>query len=394
MPSSSAFRRCFAVIEASTPFDLPFFEDRHRAFASQLNQWAKDLAPSPEEDAYESVRAYVKALGAAGFLQAVVAAGEPPALDVRSLCIARETLAYRSGLADFAFAMQGLGSGALSFFGSADLRERYLPRVAKGDAVAAFAISEQDAGSDVAAMQTRAEREGDQYVLNGRKTWISNTEVAEFYTVFARTSDDGARGITAFVVDAASPGLHVDGRIETIAPHPLGSLRFEHCRVPAANRIGAEGEGFKVAMATLDVFRATVGAAAVGFARRAYDESRAYVARREMFGSTLGAMQITQSKIAAMATDIDAAALLVYRAAWTKDAGAQRVTKEAAMAKWFATEAAGRVTDAAVQLFGARGVTRGEVVESLYRDVRALRIYEGASEVQQLVIARAVSDKP
>jgi acyl-CoA dehydrogenase len=314
-------------------------------------------------------------------------------LDVRSICIARETLAYRDGIAEFAFAMQGLGSGAIQLAGSQELQARYLPAVGAGRAIAAFAISERDAGSDVAAMQTRARRDGQSYVLDGEKTWISNAGIADFYVVFARTGDAGAKGLSAFVVEKESAGFAVTETIDTIAPHPLGTIRFAECRIPAGNRIGAEGEGFKIAMATLDVFRATVGAAALGFARRAFDESRTHAKSRTLFGAPLAALQLTQAKLAAMALDIDASALLVYRAAWTKDTGAARVTREAAMAKLFATEAAGRVCDAAVQLFGGRGVTRGEIVEALYRDVRALRIYEGASEVQHIVIARSVLEE-
>lgn len=393
MRSSKACPRCSEVTDAAL-YALPFFENRHREFASALVSWCASIDQAPDADAYTSVSRYVRDLGSAGFLAPVVVDEVRPRLDVRTLCVARETLAYHAGLADFAFAMQGLGSGAMSLYGSNVQRAKYLPAVARGDKIAAFALSEAEAGSDVAALQTRAVKDGDDYILDGRKTWISNTEIADFYTVFARTSDAGARGITAFVVDAASPGLVPESRIETIAPHPLGSLTFVNCRVPSANRIGEEGEGFKIAMSTLDIFRATVGAAALGFARRAFDESRRHVVARSMFDTTLGSMQLTQAKIAAMATDIDAGALLVYRAAWAKDSGADRVTKEAAMAKWFATEAAGRITDGAVQLFGGRGVTKGETVEALYREVRALRIYEGASEVQQLVIARSVLGKP
>jgi acyl-CoA dehydrogenase len=309
-------------------------------------------------------------------------------LDVRTLSLARERLAYRSALADFAFAMQGLGSGAISLFGSEALRERYLSPIVRGESIAAFALSEREAGSDVAALTTVARRDGDAYVLDGEKTWISNAGLADVYVVFARTSGDGARGLSAFVVDADVPGLSIGAPIETLSPHPLGSVRFEGVRIDAGRRIGDEGSGFKVAMATLDVFRTTVGAAALGFARRALDESIAHAKSRRLFGEPLAALQLTQAAIAAMATDVDASALLVYRAAWAKDRGAERVTREAAMAKWFATEAAGRVCDRAVQLFGGRGVTHGEIVERLYRDVRALRIYEGASEIQQLVIAR------
>ncbi len=362
----------------------PFFTDAHRVFADRLEAWcAHAQLRDDERDADGSVRAWVHELGANGWLEACAR------LDVRTLCLARETLAYRSALADFAFAMQGLGSGAISLFGGEELRGAYLPRVIAGDAIAAFALSEREAGSDVAALATSARHDGDAYVLDGEKTWISNAGIADFYVVFARTGGEGAKGLSAFVVDADAPGCEAIERIETISPHPLGTLRFRDCRIPAAQRLGAEGEGFKIAMATLDLFRSTVGAAALGFARRAFDESRAHAAQRRLFGAPLAALQLTQAAIAEMATEIDASALLVYRAAWTKDRGAARVTREAAMAKLFATEAAGRVCDRAVQLFGGRGVTQGEIVERLYRDVRALRIYEGASEIQKVVIARA-----
>ncbi len=362
----------------------PFFDDAHRAFEGELRAWLEAAHVAEDErDPDAAVRGWVAALGAAGWLRACVE------LDVRRLCLARETLAYRSALADFAFAMQGLGSGAIALFGNDAQKARYLDAVATGRAIAAFALSEREAGSDVAALTTQARRVGDGYAIDGAKTWISNAGIADFYVVFARTGEPGTRGITAFVVDAATPGVRVAERIETISPHPLGTLHFEDVHVGAESRIGAEGTGFKVAMATLDVFRSTVGAAALGFARRAFDETRAHVAQRRLFGAPLAALQLTQAAVAAMATDVDASALLVYRAAWTKDRGAERVTREAAMAKWFATEAAGRVCDRAVQLFGGRGVQRGEIVERLYRDVRALRIYEGASEVQQVVIARA-----
>jgi acyl-CoA dehydrogenase len=363
--------------------DWPFFDDVHRTYAASLHAWLDATAVHDDErDADASCRAWVRELAAGGWLKACVD------LDVRRLCLAREALAYRSALGDFAFAMQGLGSGAITLFGSDELRERYLPVVVDGRCIAAFALSEREAGSDVAALATTARRDGDDYILNGEKTWISNAGIADLYVTFARTSDNGAKGLSVFAVDAATAGVSVPERIETISPHPLGVVRFENARIPASARIAAEGDGFKVAMATLDVFRSTVGAAALGFARRALDESITHAKSRKLFGAPLSALQLTQASIAEMATDVDAAALLVYRAAWTKDSGAPRVTREAAMAKWFATEAAGRVCDRAVQLFGGRGVTQGEVVERLYRDVRALRIYEGASEIQQVVIAR------
>jgi acyl-CoA dehydrogenase len=370
----------------------PFFDEEHRAFAAGLVEWlARVNVLDDERNADASCRAWVRALADAGWLRACIPGaygGIRAGLDVRTLCLAREMLANHSALADFAFAMQGLGSAPIALFGSTELQRRYLPNVANGRCVAAFALSEREAGSDVAALATQARRDGDAYVIDGEKTWISNAGVADLYIIFARTSGDGARGLSAFAVDAGTAGCSVGKRVETISPHPLGSLRLERCRVPASQRIGEDGEGFKIAMATLDVFRATVGAAALGFARRALAETVAHAKTRLLFGKPLGDLQMAQAAIAAMATDVDASALLVYRAGWVKDTGAARVTRESAMAKWFATEAAGRVCDRAVQLFGARGVVRGEVVERLYRDVRALRIYEGASEIQQIVIAK------
>jgi acyl-CoA dehydrogenase len=309
-------------------------------------------------------------------------------IDTRAICLLRETLARHNGLADFAFAMQGLGSGAISLQGTAAQKERWLPRVARGEAISAFALSEPDAGSDVASMQCAARVEGDHAVLDGEKTWISNGGIADFYVVFCRTGEaPGARGISAFIVEAGTPGFEIAERIAVIAPHPLARLKFTNCRVPLANRIGAAGEGFKVAMRTLDVFRTSVAAAALGFARRALDEALHRSTTRRMFNGTLADFQLTQAKLAQMATTIDSAALLVYRAAWQRDQG-RPVTKEAAMAKMTATEGAQQVIDAAVQMFGGLGVTSGQPVEQLYREIRSLRIYEGATEVQQLIIAR------
>ena len=376
--------------------DWPFLEQRHRELARELDAWAtRALAPGSidHDDTDAACRALVQALGAAGWLQhAAIDPDDAGArLDVRSLCLIRETLARHDGLADFAFAMQGLGSGAISLFGTAEQRRRYLPRVRAGEAIAAFALSEPDAGSDVAAVATTARRDGDHFVLDGEKTWISNGGIADFYVVFARTGEaPGARGLSAFIVDAATPGLAIAERIDVIAPHPLARLRFENCRVPAAQQLGESGRGFAMAMATLDVFRSTVGAAALGFARRALDEALAHAGQRRMFGAPMSDLQLTQSAIGEMALGVDASALLVYRAAWTKDCVADRVTREAAMAKLFATESAQQVIDQAVQLFGGLGVKKGSIVESLYREIRALRIYEGASEVQKLVIARQV----
>ncbi len=372
----------------------PFFDEEHRAFAAGLQRWlAQAEVFDDERDSDASCRAWVRALAENGWLRACVPGlygGVRAALDARTLCVAREMLAYRSALADFAFAMQGLGSAPLTLFADAELQRRYLPEVAAGRCVTGFALSEKEAGSDIAALATHARRDGDWYVLDGEKSWISNAGIADLYVVFARTGGSGSKGLSAFAVAAETPGCVVAERIETISPHPLGTLRFEGARVPAASRIGEEGDGFKIAMVTLDLFRSTVGAAAVGFARRALAESVQHTKGRRLFGAPLASLQLTQAAIAEMATDVDASALLVYRAAWTKDTGVARVTREAAMAKWFATEAAGRVCDRAVQLFGGRGVTRGEIVERLYRDVRALRIYEGASEIQQLVIAKQI----
>ena len=380
---------------------LPFFNDDHRRMAEALSRWADAVLPSlPHDDVDEACRARVKALGEAGLLKAVVPltyGGLHATLDVRTLCLAREILAFRDGLADFAFAMQGLGTGSISLFGSDELKRRYLPPVRDGRAIAAFALSEPEAGSDVAALAMTAKPDGGAHVrLDGEKTWISNGGIADHYVVFARSGEAlGARGLTAYVVDAMTPGLSVAERIEVIAPHPLARLKFDGVRVPVANRLGAPGEGFKVAMATLDIFRATVGAAALGFARRALAETVEHAASRKLFGAPLGDLQMTQAAIADSATEVDAAALLVYRAAWTKDQGAARVTREAAMAKMFVTEAAQRVIDRAVQLHGGHGVRKGVKVEELYREIRALRIYEGATEVQKIVIAReALKERP
>ncbi|WP_413675505.1 acyl-CoA dehydrogenase family protein [Massilia cellulosiltytica] len=368
--------------------DWPFFDGRHVDLEEALDVWAaahvRDLHGT---DVDADCRRLVRMLGEGGWLRHAIGGADAP-IDTRALCLIRETLARHNGLADFAFAMQGLGSGALSLFGTEAQRERYLPRVARGEAIAAFALSEPDAGSDVAALRCTARLEGDAYVLDGDKTWISNGGIADFYVVFARTGEaPGARGIGAFVVDAGTPGFTIAERLAVIAPHPLARLRFEGCRVPAAQRIGAAGQGFKVAMATLDVFRTSVAAAALGFARRAFDDALAHATQRRMFGQTLADFQLTQAKLAQMATHIDASALLTYRAAWQRDRGG-KVTKEAAMAKMTATESAQQVIDAAVQMFGGLGVTSGHPAERLYREIRALRIYEGATEVQQLIIAR------
>jgi acyl-CoA dehydrogenase len=375
--------------------DWPFFEDHHRALTADLDAWAARTIDhaEPAREAVDGVcRDLVAALAEGGWLRYAVpasAGGRFADLDVRSLCLIRETLARHSGLADFAFAMQGLGSGPITLAGTDEQRAAYLLAVSEGRKIAAFALSEPEAGSDVAALATSAVMDGNSWVLNGAKTWISNGGIADFYTVFVRTGEgEGARGLSAFIVDADAPGLGIEERIDVIAPHPLATLRFSDCRVPASALLGRPGEGFKIAMATLDIFRSTVGAAALGFARHGLDEALARAGSRQLFGAPMGDLQLVQGMIADMALEVDAAALLVYRAAWTKDKGAPRVTREAAMAKLYATEAAQKVIDRAVQIFGGAGVVSGNAVERLYREIRALRIYEGASEVQKVVIAR------
>ena len=378
----------------STYLSWPFFTDPHRALQRALTAWrGRELEHRDDEEPGEACRAYVAQLGAAGWLKYAVPAaygGALDTLDVRSLCLVRETLGYASGLAEFAFAMQGLGSGPISLFGSEALKQRYLPGVARGSAIAAFAISETGAGSDVAAMQTTARRDGEAIVIDGEKTWISNAGIATHYVIFCRWPEGGDRSFIALVIDADTRGLAVTRTIDVMAPHPLGTIAFSGCRVPMDRVIGEPGKGMRVALGTLDLFRTTVGAAALGFARRALDEALAYVRERRAFGQPLADFQLTQAAIADMATAIDAAALLVYRAAWTRDQGADRVTREAAMAKLVATESAQQVIDRSVQLLGARGVVRGAPVERLYREIRALRIYEGTSEIQKIVIAGQV----
>lgn len=374
---------------------LPFFDDLHRELAASLDTWASThLRHVDHADIDASCRGLVRALGEAGFLRWCVPSafgGALPALDSRALVVARETLARHDGLADFAFAMQGLGSGAITLAGSDALRERWLPKVARGECIAAFALSEPMAGSDVAAIACEARDDGDHVVLHGEKTWISNGGIADLYCVFARTGEGpGTRGLSCFVVEAGTPGLQIAERLQVMAPHPLARLRFDGCRVPKAHQLDAPGEGFKLAMRTLDIFRASVAAAALGFARRALDESLAHSRQRSMFGQVLADFQLTQAALGDMAADIDAGALLTYRAAWLRDVAGQRTTREAAMAKLVATEHAQRVIDRAVQLHGGRGVQVGSAVESLYREIRALRIYEGASEVQRLIVGREV----
>ena len=367
----------------------PFFEDKHRELAADLEAWASSyLAGIDHSDTDAACRGLVAALGAGGWARHSAAeAGEK--LDVRTLCLIRETLARHDGLADFAFAMQGLGTGAISLFGSEAQQAEWLPLTRSGKAISAFALTEPQSGSDVASSTMTARLDGDHYVLNGEKTWISNGGIADVYTLFARTGEaPGARGLSAFIVPAGLPGFEVAARQEVIAPHPLATLRFSDCRIPASAMLGAPGQGFKIAMSVLDVFRSTVAAAALGFARRALEEALARVSSREVQGAPLFDLQMVQGHIADMALDVDASALLVYRAAWAKDSGAARVTREAAMAKLFSTDQAQQVIDKAVQLHGGDGVRRGQKVEELYRDIRALRIYEGASDVQRVVIAR------
>jgi len=376
----------------------PFFDEGHRRHVREVEAWTQQTLPKLLEGAeadldavYACVGGLVKELGAAGLLRACVPAaygGDRERLDVRSLCLARETMARASGLADFAFAMQGLGSAPITLAGNEDQKRAFLPRVATGTIITAFALSEPDAGSDVGAITTTATRDGDGWRLDGVKTWISNAGLADSYVVFARTGEaPGTKGLSAFIVDADTPGLDASERIDVIAPHPLGTLRFTGCRVPGDRLLGAAGEGFKIAMATLDVFRSSVGAAALGFARRAFDDAVARARDRRAFGRALSEFQLTQAKLADMAVAIDASALLIYRAAWTRDVLGTRVTREASMAKLFATESAQQVIDSAVQIFGGLGVVHGMTVERLYREIRALRIYEGTSEVLKLVVA-------
>jgi acyl-CoA dehydrogenase len=372
--------------------DWPFFDRSQRDFVARLDAFATSEAMTTIDhgDVDMACRKLASALGDAGLLTAATGASESdPLIDSRLVCLTRETLAWHDGLADFAFAMQGLGTGAIRLSGSAPLRAAVMPKVRRGEWLAAFALSEKEAGSDVAAISCAARADGDCYVLDGEKTWISNGGIADVYTVFARTGEaPGTRGISAFVVFADDPGFKIAERIDVIAPHPLATIRFENCRIPASRRLGYPGEGFKIAMRTLDIFRSSVAAAALGFARRALDEALAHAKSRQMFGATLADLQLTQASLGEMATGVDAAALLTYRAAWRRDVQKLPTTQEAAMAKMTATETAQNVIDRAVQLFGGRGVRTGEITEKLYREIRALRIYEGATEVQKLIIAR------
>lgn len=387
-----------ATDSQSSMLDWPFFEPRHRALAADIDAWCSKHLPAlgpllhERERVDKGCRQLVRMLGEAGWLRYGIGGrmygGEGEQIDTRAICLLRETLARHAGLADFALAMQGLGSGAITLAGTEAQKQRYLPAVANGTAIAAFALTEPASGSDVAALALSARDDGDAYVLDGEKTWISNGGIADFYVVFARTGEaPGAHGISAFVVDADTPGLTIAERLEVIAPHPLARLAFEGVRVSKHCMLGAPGEGFKLAMRTLDIFRTSVAAAALGFARRALSEALERASTRHLFGQALGGLPLTQAKLAHMALTIDSAALLVYRAAWMRDHG-KRVTREAAMAKWHATEGAQQVIDAAVQIWGGQGVQSGTTVETLYREIRALRIYEGATEVQQLIVGR------
>lgn len=371
--------------------DWPFFDPAHREIVDKLDAFAASgiLKSVDHADTDASCRKLVRQLGDAGLLQAATGNAGKEVIDSRAVCLTRETLAWHDGLADFAFAMQGLGTGAIGLSGSDALKSAVLPKVTSGEWLSAFALSEENAGSDVAAMSCSATRDGNEYVLNGEKTWISNGGIADVYTVFARTGEaPGTRGISAFVVYADDPGFSIVKRINVIAPHPLATIRFDNCRIPSDRLLGTSGEGFKIAMRTLDIFRASVAAAALGFARRAQDEALAYAKQRSMLGGKLADLQLTQAALGDMAIGVDAAALLTYRAAWRRDVQKLPTTREAAMAKMTATETAQQVIDRAVQMFGGRGVQTGEIVESLYREIRALRIYEGATEVQKLIVAR------
>lgn len=382
-----------------TYLDWPFLEAHHKELAIRLDEWATaNLSGLSHDraDVDDTCRELVRRLGEGGWLRYAVPkafGGVHEKLEVRSLCMIRETLARHDGLADFAFAMQGLGSGTLSLYGSEAQKQEYLTAVGKGEKIAAFALSEPDAGSDVAAMTSSFREDGDDFILNGGKTWISNGGIADYYTVFAREDGTtGSKGISAFLVDADAPGFEVAERIDVSAPHPLGRLSFKDCRIPKDALIGERGRGFGYAMATLDIFRSTVGAAALGFSRRAADEANKRAVSRKMFGGVMADMQIIQSKLGDMALNIDASALLIYRAAWAKDEGQPRITREAAMAKLFSTEASQKIIDDAVQIFGGAGVEFGHITEKLYREIRSLRIYEGASEVQKMIIAGQALD--
>ena len=389
-------KHAFTPLHQRDYLDWPFFDADHRQFLQSVDAFADSGALDDVDHAHvdDACRRLVLALGGSGILRACVPGqfgGFAPEIESRRLVLAREALAYRNGLADFSLAMQGLGSGPIALAGSQALKEAVLPKVARGELIPAFALSEKDAGSDVAGMSTKARLDGAHYVIDGEKTWISNGGIADIYVLFARSSDaPGTRGISAFVVYPDDPGFSIAERIDVMAPHPLATLRFDGMRIPSDRLLGAPGEGFKLAMRTLDIFRASVAGAALGFARRAFDEATAHARSRRLFGMALSDMQLTQTRLGEMATLIDSAALLTYRAAWRRDVQQLSTTREAAMAKMAATENAQTVIDTAVQLFGARGVRVGGVTESLYREIRALRIYEGATEVQKTIIARDV----
>ncbi len=366
----------------------PFFDSTHEALAERINAWNAENHDKVYTSMHDECKAMVRSLGAAGLLDYAVPSGDAP-FDVRSVCLIREGLTYQHALADAMFAMQGIGTMAIRRFGTEAQREQYLEPCRRGQRIAAFALTEPETGSDVASMTTEARLDGSHYILNGAKTLISNAGMADHYLVVARTGEaPGARGLTMFLVDADTPGLHVSDPIEFIAPHPAASLRFEDCKVPVANRIGEAGQGFKAAMAAFDIFRPSVGAAGVGLARRALNETLAHTEQRRLFGKPMHGLEGVQMALADMATDLEGAALLVYRAAWAHDVRGERGAYEACMAKLAGSEAAGRIVDRAVQLLGGKGVTRGHIIEQLYREARPMRIYEGASEIQKLVIAR------
>jgi|TARA_R110002096_G_scaffold257381_1_gene450884 acyl-CoA dehydrogenase len=382
------------IIVDQTYLEWPFFEEHHRTLAADLEVWCQNnLADGHDHsDIDKACKELLAKLADGGWLRYVVPkahGGVFDDLDVRSLCLIRETLARHDGLADFVFAMQGLGSGTITLFASETIKEDYLPDVAAGKKMAAFALTELESGSDVANMTSAAKDKGDHYLVNGAKTYISNGGIADYYVLFVRTGEaPGAKGLSAMILDADTEGLEITERIEVIAPHPLATIRFNNCKIPKEKLLGAAGSGFKASMATLDIFRSTVGAAALGFARRALSDAVERTQNRHLFGAPLNNLQLVQGMLAESAVDVDTSALLIYRAAWTRDTTDRRVTREAAMAKMHATETAQNVIDKAVQIFGGMGVVSGIKVEELYREIRALRIYEGATEVQKVIIAK------
>jgi acyl-CoA dehydrogenase len=381
------------IIIDQSYLEWPFFEDHHRNLANDLESWCqKNIKDIDHSDVDQACKDILQKLAEGGWLKYVIPkayGGIFDDFDVRSLCIIRETLARHDGLADFVFAMQGLGSGTITLFGSEENKTEYLPFVANGEKMAAFALTELESGSDVANMTTTAELNDDHYIINGAKTFISNGGIADYYVLFARTGDTpGAKGLSAFILDADTAGLEVTERINVTAPHPLATLSFKNCKIEKTKRLGNSGDGFKAAMATLDIFRTTVGAAALGFSRCALSEAATRTNERNLFGAPLNNLQLVQGMLAECATDVDTSALLIYRAAWIRDTKERRVTREAAMAKMHSTETAQQVIDKAIQIFGGQGVVSGVKVEELYREIRALRIYEGATEVQKVIIAR------